>query len=72
MSVHMYAFSKVSLIPLVSLYVVLILSDMIGTVIKEEKHLLNDEEFALLAVFAHLSCTLFHFLLQLILLTWER
>ena len=48
------------------------LSDMVGTVIKEEKHLLNDEEFALLAVFAHLSCTLIHLLLRPILLTRGR
>jgi hypothetical protein len=49
-----------------------ILPDMVGTVIKEEKHLLNDEELALLTVFAHLSCTLIYLLLRLILLTRER
>lgn len=43
---------------------------MIGTVIKEEKHLLNNEEFALLVVFAHLSCTLVHLLLRPNILTW--
>ena len=45
---------------------------MVGTVIKEEKHLLNDEEIALLTVFAHLSCTFIHHLLRPILLTRER
>lgn len=45
---------------------------MVTAVIKEETHLLNDEEFALLTVFAHLSCTLIHLLPRPILLTWER
>lgn len=44
-------------------------SEMVGTVIKEETHLLNDEEFALLTVFAHLSCMFTHSLLRKFLLT---
>ncbi|KAI9571252.1 VRR-NUC domain-containing protein [Boletus coccyginus] len=48
---------------------------MIGTVIKEEKHLLNDEEFALLAVFAHLSYNARFLMVKLLLRkqeTWHR
>lgn len=44
-------------------------SEMVCTVIKEETHLLNDEEFALLTVFAHLSCALSRPFLQLTILT---
>jgi len=71
-STYVRVFEGVVHSPRISVCCIHILSDMIGTVIKEEKHLLNDEEFALLAVFAHLSCTPIYLLLRLIVLTWER
>ncbi|KAN0077005.1 VRR-NUC domain containing protein [Tylopilus felleus] len=52
-----------------------VFEDMIGTVIKEEKHLLNNEEFALLVVFAHLSYNARFLMVKLLLRkpeTWHR
>ncbi|KAF8447634.1 VRR-NUC domain-containing protein [Boletus edulis BED1] len=52
-----------------------VFEDMVGTVIGEEKHLLNDEEFALLTVFAHLSYNARFLMVKLLLRkqdTWHR
>ncbi|KAF8559868.1 hypothetical protein OG21DRAFT_1431070 [Imleria badia] len=48
---------------------------MVGTVIREERHLFNNEEFALLAIFAHLSYNARFLMVKLLLRkqeTWHR
>ena len=72
MSAHTSESLKVSLITRYSVRWTHLLSDMIGIVIKEERHLLSDEELALLTVFAHLSCMSPYPLPCTYLLTRER